>query len=68
VLGDAPAIHWDDLADRLAARWPDRWADVTGDAMSAQCRKLGVPSVTVSTDGVKGRGCRRVAVERESAR
>jgi DNA segregation ATPase FtsK/SpoIIIE, S-DNA-T family len=65
VFGDSPGLHWDDLADRLAARWPDRWADVTGEAMSAQCRKLGVPSVMVSTDGVKARGCRRVAVERQ---
>jgi S-DNA-T family DNA segregation ATPase FtsK/SpoIIIE len=68
VFGDAPGLHWDALADRLADRWPDRWADVTGDAMSAQCRKLGVPSVMVSTDGVKARGCRKVAVERESAK
>jgi S-DNA-T family DNA segregation ATPase FtsK/SpoIIIE len=68
VFGDAPGLHWDELADRLAGRWPDRWADVTGDAMSAQCRKLGVPSVMVSTDGVKARGCRRVALEREAAR
>jgi S-DNA-T family DNA segregation ATPase FtsK/SpoIIIE len=68
VFGDAPGLHWDELADRLAARWPDRWADVTGDAMSAQCRKLGVPSVMVSRDGDKARGCRRIAVERESAR
>jgi S-DNA-T family DNA segregation ATPase FtsK/SpoIIIE len=68
VFGDAPGLHWDEIADRLAGRWPDRWADVTGEAMSAQCRKLGVPSVPVSRDGKKDRGCRRVAVERESAR
>jgi len=64
VFGDARGIHWDTLADRLAERWPDRWADLTGEAISAQVRPLGVPSVMVSTDGVKARGCRRVAVER----
>ena len=68
VFGGAPGMHWDTLADRLADRWPDRWADLTGEAISAQLRPLGVPSVMVSTDGVKARGCRRVAVERESAR
>lgn len=68
VFGDAPGLHWDTLSDRLADRWPDRWADITGDAVSAQLRSHGVPSVMVSTDGVKARGCRRVAVERESAR
>ncbi|HMH91916.1 MAG TPA: hypothetical protein VK586_12640 [Streptosporangiaceae bacterium] len=67
VFGDAPGLHWDDLADRLAARWPDRWADVTGEAMSAQCRRLGVSSVVVSVDGAKARGCRRSVVEREIA-
>ena len=67
VFDDAPGMHWDEIADRLADRWPDRWADVTGDAVSAQLRSKGVPSVMVSTAGVKARGCRRVAVERESA-
>jgi S-DNA-T family DNA segregation ATPase FtsK/SpoIIIE len=66
VFGDAPGLHWDELADRLANRWPDRWADVTGDSISAQLRSKGVPSVMVSVGGAKARGCRRVAVERES--
>jgi DNA segregation ATPase FtsK/SpoIIIE, S-DNA-T family len=63
---EGPGMHWDDLADRLAARWPARWADVTGDAVSAQMRAKGVPSVMVSVAGAKARGCRRVAVEREA--
>jgi DNA segregation ATPase FtsK/SpoIIIE, S-DNA-T family len=68
VFGDAPGLHWDELADRLAGRWPDRWADATGEAVSAQCRTLGVPSVGVKMAGVTLKGCRRVAVEREAGR
>lgn len=64
VFGDDPGLHWDELADRLAGRWPDRWADLTGEAMSAQLRGHGVPSVVVSTDGVKARGCRRVSIDK----
>jgi DNA segregation ATPase FtsK/SpoIIIE, S-DNA-T family len=63
AFGQDPALHWDALAGRLAARWPDRWADVTGDAVSAQMRALQVPSVTVSMAGQKARGCRKEAVE-----
>jgi S-DNA-T family DNA segregation ATPase FtsK/SpoIIIE len=63
VLGEAPAAHWDDLAQRMAERWPDRWADLTHTALSAQCRALGVASVTVSVGGSKDKGCRKVAVE-----
>lgn len=66
VFGEAAGLHWDDLAERLAARWPERWADITGEALSAQLRAHGVPSVMVSTGGVKARGCRKVAVERET--
>jgi S-DNA-T family DNA segregation ATPase FtsK/SpoIIIE len=65
VFGDAAGLHWDELAERLAGRWPERWADITGEALSAQLRSHGVPSVTVSSGGVKARGCRKVAVERE---
>ena len=34
VFGDDPGLHWDTLADRLAERWPDRYADLTGEAVS----------------------------------
>jgi hypothetical protein len=37
-------------------------------ATRAQLRSKGVPSVMVSVSGAKARGCRRVAIERESAR
>ena len=60
---DEPGQHWDVLAERLAGRWPDRWADLSHTALSAQCRALGVASVTVSVGGSKDKGCRKVAVE-----
>lgn len=63
ALDPDPGLHWEILAQRLAERWPDRWADVTGDAISAQCRKLGVPSVDVryptGRSGTVRKGCRR---------
>jgi S-DNA-T family DNA segregation ATPase FtsK/SpoIIIE len=61
--GDEPGQHWDVLAGRLAERWPDRWAGLSHTALSAQCRALGVTSVTVSVGGSKDKGCRKVAVE-----
>ena len=60
--GDA-GMHWGVAADRLAERYPDRWADATAEALSAQCRSLGVKSVDVRMDGTVLKGCRRVAVE-----
>jgi S-DNA-T family DNA segregation ATPase FtsK/SpoIIIE len=51
------------LAERLAKRGPDRWADASGDALSAQLRSLGVPSVDVKMAGRALKGCRRADVE-----
>jgi hypothetical protein len=63
VFGTDPGLHWAALAERLAARFPDRWADTSGDAVSAQVRKLGVPSVDVKMSGVTVKGCRRGDVQ-----
>jgi DNA segregation ATPase FtsK/SpoIIIE, S-DNA-T family len=63
VIGSDPALHWAVLAERLAARFPDRWADAGGEAVSAQVRKLGVPSVDVKMSGVTLKGCRRGDVQ-----
>jgi S-DNA-T family DNA segregation ATPase FtsK/SpoIIIE len=68
VFGDASGLHWDEAADRLANRWPDRWADVSAESLSAQCRALGVPSVDVKSGGVVRKGCRRVGVDKAAAR
>jgi S-DNA-T family DNA segregation ATPase FtsK/SpoIIIE len=63
VFGDAPALHWTELAGRLAARIPERWDGASPDAVSAECRAEGVPSVVVTVAGERGRGCRLEAVE-----
>jgi DNA segregation ATPase FtsK/SpoIIIE, S-DNA-T family len=63
VLADESGIHWPVLAARLAERWPDRYAGVTGDALSSELRFAGVPSVTVSVGGVKARGARKSDIE-----
>jgi hypothetical protein len=67
ALGTDNGLHWAVLADRLAERFPDRWAAATGDAVSAECRALGVPSVDVrypsSRDGKVRVGCRRADVQ-----
>jgi S-DNA-T family DNA segregation ATPase FtsK/SpoIIIE len=65
VFGDDAGMHWAVAADRLAGRFPDRWADATGEGVSAQCRAVGVKSVDVRMDGSSPlKGCRRVAVEK----
>jgi hypothetical protein len=75
VLGDVlavfagePGLHWKVLAARLAERFPDRWAGATADAVSAQCRALGVLSVPVTVTGETQRGCRLQHVQEAAAR
>ena len=67
VFGSDSGLHWAVLAGRLARQFPDRWADAAGDAVSAQCRALGVPSADVRYPSTRaGRvlaGCRRADVE-----
>jgi S-DNA-T family DNA segregation ATPase FtsK/SpoIIIE len=63
VFATAPALHWTVLAERLAERFPERWDGTSPDAVSAECRGEGVPSVVVTVAGERGRGCRLDAVE-----
>jgi hypothetical protein len=63
VLGTDAGLQWGDLAARLASRFPARWDGVTADAISAECRARGVPSVNVKSGGATAKGCRRHAVE-----
>jgi len=62
VLSADPGAQWADLAGQLAARWPDCWAGASAEAVSAQCRAAGVPSVDVKSGGRTLKGCRRDAV------
>jgi S-DNA-T family DNA segregation ATPase FtsK/SpoIIIE len=63
VFGTDPGLHWGVLAERLSEAFPDRWAATTAEALSAQCRGLGVPSVGVKIAGRNLQGCRRLDVE-----
>ncbi|ONH22127.1 cell division protein FtsK [Pseudofrankia asymbiotica] len=62
VFGDAPGLHWRDLASRLATAYPEHYRDLTADAISAQLRALGVPSVNVQRDSQVRKGARADAV------
>ena len=63
VFGADPGLQWQVLAARLDAQVPGRWKDTDGEAVSAEVRKLGVPSVDVKQFGRALKGCRRADVE-----
>ena len=62
VFGNDSGLQWPILAERLAKQIPDRWADASPDAVSADVRALGVPSVNVKQFGSALKGCRRADV------
>jgi hypothetical protein len=64
ALGTDAGLHWQPLAERLAERFPDRWAAASGPAVREECATRGVPSVEVRAGGVKLKGCRRDLVEK----
>ena len=68
VIGSDPGLHWEVLAERLEGRFPDRWKDTTGDAVSAEVRGLGVPGSQVWTRGINRQGCKRADVEKAMSR
>jgi len=59
VFGTDPGLQWGDLSARLASRFPARWDGASADAVAAECRALGVPSVNVKAAGAVRKGCRR---------
>ena len=67
-LGREAGLQWQVLADRLDERIPERWEGATADAVSAQLRDLGVPSVDVKAAGRALKGCRKAAVEQAMGR
>ncbi|GAA4212533.1 FtsK/SpoIIIE domain-containing protein [Microbispora amethystogenes] len=60
--GSETGLPWALIAARLAERIPEHYADVTGDAISAQLRALGVPSVDIKRDGKALKGAKKAAV------
>jgi DNA segregation ATPase FtsK/SpoIIIE, S-DNA-T family len=63
VFGTEAGLQWAEAAARLASRFPARWDGVTADAVAAECRALGVPSVDVKSAGKALKGCRRADVQ-----
>lgn len=68
VFGGDAGLQWQVLAERLNTRIPDRWTDTTGEAVSAECRGRGVPSVDVKMFGRALKGCRRADVARAAGK
>jgi DNA segregation ATPase FtsK/SpoIIIE, S-DNA-T family len=62
VFGTSAALQWPEAAARLARRFPERWDGVTAEALSAECRALGVQSVSVKAGGQVARGARAADV------
>jgi hypothetical protein len=68
VFGTDAGLHWPVLAERLNTQIPGRHSDTTGEAISAECRALGVPSVDVKMFGQVRKGCRRADVGRAAGK
>jgi len=62
-FGSDAKLQWAELAARLERRFPERWTALTGDAISQQCRDLGVRSSQVWEGGSNRMGCTRADVE-----
>lgn len=68
VMDAESGVQWPTIAARLAERMPKHYADITADAISAQLRALGVPSVDVKRDGKALKGAKAAAVDKAIAR
>jgi DNA segregation ATPase FtsK/SpoIIIE, S-DNA-T family len=58
VFGTDAGLQWAEAAARLASRFPERWDGASAEAVSAEARALGVPSVNVCSGGQTAKGCR----------
>jgi S-DNA-T family DNA segregation ATPase FtsK/SpoIIIE len=58
-----PGLHWQKLAELLAAQMPALYAGITAETVSAMVRAEEVPSVDVKAEGTTLKGCRRSDVE-----
>ena len=75
MLADLLAVFGDDpgcTGPRPRPGWPQafpgRWDGATADALSAEVRARGVPSVLVKAAGQPARGCRRADIHKAAAR
>lgn len=60
--------QWQQLAEALAKFRPEAYEDLTGDALSALLREMGVPSLNVKSSGTVLKGCLLAEVEAVAAR
>ncbi|WP_433057064.1 cell division protein FtsK [Dactylosporangium sp. CS-033363] len=56
-------LQWEDIAERLASRMPEHYADITAESISAQVRAFGVPSVDVKRNGKALKGAKADAID-----
>jgi hypothetical protein len=67
VLGGDNGLWWETAAERLAEHFPDRYSDVTAEAVRSSCASRGVASVDVrwppGRAGANRKGCRRDLLE-----
>ena len=67
VLGADSGLWWEHAAERLAHTYPDRYSDITGEAVRSTCAKHGVASVDIrwpaGREGTNRKGCRRDLLE-----
>ncbi len=72
VFGADDQLHWELLASRLARAYPDRWAEASAEALSAECRALGVRSADVryprGRRGAVKKGCYKADAVAAAAR
>jgi len=63
VMGGDSGLWWETAAERLAAEFPMRHADATGESVSAAARARGIPSPDVrwppGRAGTNRKGCRK---------
>lgn len=64
-------LQWEDLAERLAGRLPEHYADIAAESISAQVRAFGVRSVDVKRSGKALKGAKAddidAAIDRRKA-
>ncbi|GAA5033770.1 cell division protein FtsK [Actinopolymorpha pittospori] len=62
VMAGETGLQWPTIAARLAGQMPEHYAGLSADAISAQLRALGVPSVDIKRDGQVLKGAKAAAV------